>query len=352
MNIIKLIVILISIQGLLSSFALAKSNDDKPLVVGVTPLARLLSTKKHSAPANIISLNHSIISAEITGRALKIHVETGEYVKQGQRLVELDCRSYVLVKKQAKAGLRLVITQLNHAKKQFSRNQRLLKQGTIPRELYDKAEAAQLTALADIELKKTSIESTDLTIRRCQIMAPFTGQITQRMVQKGQLVTAGTPLLQLMQSNHREIKMALSSDELLTLKEAKIINFVVGGKKYKSTIRSIIQNIDELTRTLEVRLKLSKKNNQAAGLSGRIEWQGISKQLPAEFVIRRDNQLGVMVAENIIEGLGKVRFVSLPNAREGQSAITTLPAHTAIITSNRFRVKSGDMVEIQKAQSQ
>ena len=110
MNIIKLILIQITLQSFFVSSVFAKTDNDKTLVVGITPLEGLLSTAKHSAPANIISLNHSIISAEITGRALKIHVKSGSYVKQGKKLVELDCRSYNLAKKRAKAGLRLVIT--------------------------------------------------------------------------------------------------------------------------------------------------------------------------------------------------------------------------------------------------
>ncbi len=346
---IRLIIILIVLEALFASFAstaLAKTDGNKILVVGVTPLSTLLSTAKYSAPANIISLNHAVISAEITGRALNIFVETGAYVKQGKILLKLDCRSYILAKKQAQAGLKVAITQLNYAKKQYIRNQRLLKQKTIPRELFDKAEAAQLTALADIELKKASIEATDLSIQRCQIKAPFSGQITKRMVQKGQLVTAGTPLLQLMQNNHREIKATLSSADLIKLEAAKEITFNVAEKHFKTSIRSVVQNIDELTRTLEVRLKLPKGAKVAAGLSGRIEWSSTNKQIPAEFVIRRNNQLGVMLAEDIVEGIGKARFVPLPNAKEGQAASISLPSHSAIITNNRYRVQNGETIKI------
>jgi len=353
MKIIRLTLILIALEvsflffALCASSASAKSLEDNILVVGVTPLSSLLSTAKHSAPANIISLNHAVISAEITGRALAIPVEAGDYVKQGQKLVGLDCRSYILQNKLAKDGLKVAITQLNHAKKQFARNQRLLKQGTIPRELYDNAEAAQLTALADIELKKTSIESTQLTIRRCQITAPFSGQISKRMVQQGQLVTAGTPLLKLMQNNHREIKADISQEELFKLKKARKIRFSVGTKHYKTSIRSIIQNVDTLTRTYEVRLRLPKGVKLAVGLSGRIEWNDNNKLLPTEYIIRRNKQLGVMIAENIVEGIGKVRFVPLPNAKEGQPAKISLPGHTAIITNNRYRVKDGDVIRTQ-----
>ncbi len=349
MKIIKPILISLLLGTLLSSSLLAESNSHtrQILVVGVTPLANLLSTEKHSVPANIISLNHTVISAEITGRALSILVETGDYVSKGQKLVSLDCRSYVLAKKQAQAALKLAISQLNYAKKQFARNQRLLKQGTIPRELYDKAEAAQLTSLAEIELKKSVIESSNLTIRHCQINAPFAGQITQRMVQKGQLVTPGTPLLQLMQSNHREIKANVSAEELASLKKSKKITFTVNKKHFRTSIRSIIQNVDERTRTLQVRLRLPQKLNLAAGLSGRIEWQGNNRLLPAEYILRRDKQLGVMLVEDIVEGIGKARFVALPNAKEGQAAAVNLPSGSAVITKNRYRVQAGDTVKVQ-----
>ena len=347
-KIIILIFTLVVLEGSFLSSVLAQTMDKNILVVGTTMLNKLLSTAKHSAPANIISLNHTTISSEITGRALKIYVESGDYVKKGKKLVELDCKSYLLAQKQAKAVLKLAITQLNHAKKQFARNQRLLKQGTIPRELYDKAEAGQLTALADIELKKISIESTNLTIHRCVIKSPFSGQITKRMVQKGQLVTAGTPLLKLMQSNKKEVKTQLSLTDVEKLKASSIIKFVTSNTEFKVAIRSIIQNIDELTRTQEVRLALPNNTRVAAGRSGRIEWADINKQLPAEYILRRDNKLGVMTVVNIVDGVGKVRFIMLDNAKEGQASFISLPDYTAIITNNRYRVQDGDTVRVEK----
>lgn len=352
MNIKIFLLALLFIGSLEGLPAHAKTKNDKLLtIVGTAPLSSLLTTVKHSAPANIISLNHAIISSEITGRALKIYIESGSYVKKGKKLVELDCKSYILAKKQANASLRVTITQLNHAKKQFIRNQRLHKQGIIPRELYDKAEAAQLSALANIELQKASIESTELMIQRCQITAPFSGQVTQRIVQKGQLVTPSTPLLQLMQNKHIEVKTMLSPENVTRLKESSNIKFVSGKKIFKAAIRSVIQNINEKTRTQEVRLALPNNTHVAAGLSGRIEWNGTNKQLPAEYIVRRQKKLGVMLVKKNTKGANKAQFVSLANAKEGQATVISLPMNTKIITKNRYRVKSGDSVKIQQEKS-
>jgi RND family efflux transporter MFP subunit len=321
---------------------------DEPQIVGITPLSSILISTKNSSPANVISLNNSTISAEISGRALNIYAEVGEVVKKDQKLVSLDCRSYTLAKKQAEAALKVAMAQLDLAKKELIRSQRLIKKGTIPRELFDKTEANQQIAMADIEVKKAAIETSDLAIDRCTIRAPFAGQITQRMIQNGQLVVAGTPLFQLMQSDKMEISSKLSPADITKLADTSKLEFVAGDIRFKAQLRSVIQTIDQSSRTQEVRLSLPATETLAAGLSGRIEWNDKSKKLPTEYIQRRNASLGVMIAEDLVEGTGKARFIPLKNAIEGQPAEIELPANTAIINKNQFRVVDGQAIQFQK----
>jgi len=322
-------------------------SDTKLLNVSIAPLSSILISTKNSAPANIISLNNSTISAEITGRALTIRTEAGSFVRKGEKLASLDCRSYVLAKKQADAALKVAKTQLNLAKKQLIRNQRLVKNGTIPREIFERTEAAQQTSLADIELKKAVIENAQLTIKRCSIKAPFSGQITQRMVQQGQLVLPGTALFQLMEDEALEIKANLPAASIDKVKGSNSIEFVSGEKRIKTSIRSIIQNVDETTRTQEVRSTLPDTTQLAAGLSGRLEWSDGNLQIPTEYIQRKGQNLGIMIAEDIVDGTGKAKFISLKNAIEGQPASIDLPQQTAIINKNQYRVSDGQLISIQ-----
>jgi RND family efflux transporter MFP subunit len=337
---------LIKFLMLVSATTLFAENGSQ--IVSITPLSSILVSTKNSAPANIISLNNSTISAEITGRALKIYVEVGETVNKDQNLVSLDCRSYTLAKKQADAALKVGKAQLNLAKKELLRNQRLIKNGTIPRELFDKTEANQKTALADIDVKKAAIETARLAIDRCTIKAPFVGQITQRMIQNGQLVIAGTPLFQLMESDKMEIKSNLSPADIAKLNKTTELVFVSANKYIKSKLRSVVQSIDQATRTQEVRLSILNDSELAAGLSGRIEWNNKEKKLPAEYLQRRNTNLGVMIAVDIIEGTGKAKFITLDDAIEGQPASIHLPINTAIINKNHFRVDDGQTIHVHK----
>ncbi len=341
-------IVLLAFGSITFSKAMAEVDQTKSEQLAVTTktLSALLISAENSAPANVVSLNHSTISAEITGRAMMIEGEVGDQIKTGKRLVTLDCRSYLLAKKQAEAGLHIAKTQLNYSNKQYKRNQNLLAKRIIPRETFEKAEAGKLTAIADIQLKKVAIESSALAIKRCKINAPFSGQITKRLVQQGQLVTVGTPLFQIMQKNKLEIKTQLSPAQVSMLDDSPILEFVVGDKQFKSVVRSIIQSIDEASRTQEVRLSLPKGTKVAAGMSGRIVWNSKEQLIPAEYILRRNNQLGVMLAEDIVEGLGKAKFHPLSNAHEGQATKADLPIGSAIIVKNRYRVQDGQQIKI------
>ncbi len=322
--------------------------DDELLSVSVKPLSSLLIESKQSTPASAVSLNTSVISAEITGRAFKVYVETGDFVKARQRLVALDCRSYELAQKQAEASLKVSLAQLNLAKKQLRRNQQLIAKGTIPRELLDNAEAAQQTSLADIEFKKAQIETAKLAVDRCIIRAPYAAQVSNRMAQQGQLLMPGTPLFELMQSNRMEIKTNLSPENVASLEGLPLIEFVTDNERYKVKVRSVLQSVNETTRTQEVRLSIIDKVSIPAGLSGRIEWSSNKLQIPPEFVLRNRSSLGVMTAENTIENTAKAKFIVLPNAIEGQPVLTDLPKNTLVIDKNRYRVSDGQLISIQK----
>lgn len=328
-----------------SSSAIA---DTELLSVSVKTLSSLLIESKQSTPASAVSLNTSVISAEITGRAFKVYVETGDFVKARQRLVVLDCRSYELAQKQAEASLKVSLAQLNLAKKQLRRNQQLISKGTIPRELLDNAEAAQQTSLADIEFKKAQIETAKLAVDRCIIRAPYTAQVSNRMAQQGQLLMPGTPLFELMQSNRMEIKTNLSPANASSLETLSLIEFVTDKQRYKLKVRSVLQRVDETTRTQEVRLSLIDDAVIPAGLSGRVEWSSNKLQIPPEFILRNNANLGVMTAVNTIEGTAKAKFIALTNAVEGQPVLTDLPKDTLVIDKSRYRVTDGQLIGIQK----
>ena len=307
-------------------------------------LSELVFTTEYSAPATVVSLNDSSISAEIQGRAIKINAEVGDVIKRGQLLVELDCRSYQNTRKQAFAALNLSKSQLNFAKTQFNRNQRLLQRGVLPRENFDRSESELLTSRADISIKEVAIESAELAISKCSIYAPFTGQVTDKMVQQGQLVSPGSALIQLLQTDKLEIEAELSPFELKKARNSDRLRFVTDSLDIDVSLRSELKQLSKTSNTQQIRLTAKGSNSDAmiAGLNGRLKWKDSSRKMPPEYLVRRKDKLGVMVANN-----GKAKFHELIGALEGQPAAVNLRSSSQIIIVNRYSVEDGQAVVIE-----
>jgi len=123
------------------------------------------------------------VSADLPGTIDKIHFESGERVREGDVLVELDTR-------QEKAQLASLEANRDLAKINYDRAQELVKAGVISRSDYDSATAQQ---------KATEAQVGDIraAIARKTIRAPFTGVLGIRQVSLGQYLAAGQAIVSL-----------------------------------------------------------------------------------------------------------------------------------------------------------
>jgi multidrug efflux pump subunit AcrA (membrane-fusion protein) len=90
---------------------------------GVTsaPVGERLFFPRHSAPAEVASLNQASIPAEVEGRLLELSARVGDRVAAGQPLARLDCRDHELRLRQAQAGLEAAAAAQRLAERQLVR---------------------------------------------------------------------------------------------------------------------------------------------------------------------------------------------------------------------------------------
>src|SRR4029077_10269183 len=123
------------------------------------------------------------VSADLPGTVDKIHFESGQSVREGDVLVELDTR-------QERAQLANVEAQRDLASVTYGRAQELVKEGVISRSEYDSASAQQKATEAQVGDIKAAIA-------RKTIRAPFSGVLGIRQVSLGQYLAAGQAIVSL-----------------------------------------------------------------------------------------------------------------------------------------------------------
>ena len=99
--------------------------------------------------------------------------------------------------------------------------------------------------------------------------------------------------------------------------------------------------VNPRTLTREARLTVVEPSDIAIGAAGRLIWQGTQPMLPAHYMVRRADQLGVFVVQ-----AAQAVFMPLAQAREGQPAVIDLPPDTLLITEGRQRLQNGDPVKV------
>lgn len=306
-----------------------KAGEEPAELVRVSskPLSEILFFPEYSAPAKVVSLNDSLISAQINAQITSINKRVGDEVKQGEVLVALDCDDARLGKSSAQ-------TRLDLARKEVNRLSKLKKASAV---------TEQSLNIAETDLKQAGIafEQAQLQVDRCEVTAPFNGVVTERLAAQGELAAPGTPLLKLMDLSAIEIVAQIPVAAGPVLEQATDITFDWSGKQYKADIRNLSAVISTSNRNREVRLIFSD-DAASIGAAGRLRWQSNIPHVPADMLMQRDGETGLFVVDD-----DKARFVSISNARAGHPAIIHLPDDTPVIIDGRFGLNDGESIENQ-----
>lgn len=323
---------------LLLFLAAATALAESAIPVTVHPLEALLDTSEYSAPASVVARNQAALSAEISARIQAIPVLIGVPVERGDVIVQLDCRQYRSQLESARAGLADLQSRRRLAANQLQRARNLGKQRNVSEEVVDQRRTDLTSLEAQIRGQEAAIEQAQLQVERCAIRAPFRAAVLSRPAAVGEWATPGTPLIELVELDNREVSAALREAQLQALQKAATLHFEYLGRYRELAWRGTLPTVDAQTRTREVRLRF-RGEPAPIGSGGRVVWRGERNLLPAEYLVRRDGRLGVFVLDT-----DRARLHVLPEALEGQPARIELPADTRVIVAGRQRLGDGDRV--------
>ena len=324
---------------------------DEAIPVSVQPFAQLAMHPQQSAPATVVSDNHSRISAELTARILDIPARVGNHVEKGTLLAQLDPRDFELAVKRETAALAAVTAKLDLAEYELNRARSLSKQQAVSEQLLQQREAERNALSAEQQAQRAAAEQAQRQLDKTEIRAPFNAVILERLGQVGELASPGTPLLRIIDIDNLELAAKLTLSQAATLREAispdkpssekASLEFVSADQHYALRLRAITPALDTQARTQEVRLGFTD-TRPLPGASGTLVWSSAQASLPAELVSQRHGKLGVFIQIG-----DKARFVALTHANPGRPAVASFSPDTAIITKGRFRLRDGDTIRLQ-----
>ncbi|HLH53743.1 MAG TPA: efflux RND transporter periplasmic adaptor subunit [Verrucomicrobiae bacterium] len=195
-----------------------------------------------SAIGSIVAIQGVTITPELTGTVSSIAFESGASVSQGDLLVKLDTSS-------EEALLRAIEAQLDLARINLSREQKLREQNMVSQSELDSAEATMKQTQANADAERA-------LIAKKTIRAPFTGQAGIRQINLGQYVDAGKPIVWLQTVNPVYADFTLPQQNLALLTNGMPVRLQIDAypdRSFDGTLTAINPGLDQSTRSVGLR---------------------------------------------------------------------------------------------------
>lgn len=148
------------------------------------------------------------VSADITGRIVKLSVEEGAYVQQGQFLLQIDPTIYEANLQRARAAVSsseaaLVQARANRdqARRGYDRTKELQRQSPnlvtaeqveLAQTQYDVARAQASAAEFQVSQSRAAMQEATDQLSKTRIIAPMAGRVTRLAVEEGEVAVPGT----------------------------------------------------------------------------------------------------------------------------------------------------------------
>ncbi|MFH1123843.1 MAG: efflux RND transporter periplasmic adaptor subunit [Pseudomonadota bacterium] len=197
------------------------------------------------------------LSTEVGGVVKDYFADVGDRVKTEQPLVSIDPLDYRLALREAQASLAAAQARLEAATKAYARSKALLPQKAISPDTFDKYEAEYKSHEAALSQIKAMVDIAEAREKKTRISAPFPGIVARRLVEKGQTVGVGTPVMALVDLDAIRVRIHTAECDYVNVSRDDLVRVTVEAfpqKTFEGRIDRIGVKADERTNTFDVEI--------------------------------------------------------------------------------------------------
>ena len=236
----------------------------------------------------------------------------------------------------------------------MERYRQLYEQAAVSRAQYDQYVNAYEAALAASRQASAQYSQGTNQLDYSSLRASAAGVVSAINAEAGQVVSAGQPILTLVQDGEREVEISVPENRVEEVRTAQQINVsfwalpevVIEGK-----IREISPIADAATRTYKVRITLMnppEKIKLGMTASVQIAGTGVKNQaaleIPLSAVYQTDGSAGVWVVNNEIVSLKSITVGEFGNAKI--QVLSGLTPGETIVTAGVHKLREGQKVRL------
>jgi membrane fusion protein, multidrug efflux system len=244
-----------------------------PVPVVVKPVGRSSIPVELDGLGNVTPYYIDTIKSRVDGQLMKIYFNEGDFVREGQNLIEIDPRPYQVQEEMAEAALAHDQALLANSRVDLARYQMLVKTDAIPSQQLDTQVALVAQYEATIKQDGANINNAKLNLVYCRITAPITGVLGLRLVDPGNIVHASDAngMITIAQLQPISVLFTIPEDNLPSVVaklrrgvhlQADAYNRDFSQKLSSGTLLTLDNQIDPTTGTSKLKAIFENKDNK------------------------------------------------------------------------------------------
>lgn len=285
------------------------------------------------AQGTVRAKESATIAARVPGTIDELLVAEGATVKKGDVLFRVD-------RANLENAVKLAEVSDRKASLDFRRMTRLVAEGAVTRDAFEKAEVQAKSAALQLAVARKNLADSE-------VCAPFDGVITEKRRDMGDFVSPGAPVLRMDNTSAYEIRFALNASDYGKVKVGETVVRLApaaGAPTNGFPVAYRSPSVNPATRTFEIRIAVPKTDDLAPGMirdATVVFARTTSDALPAAAV----NPLNGTNCVAVVRG---GRLAVLPVAagveQNGMRAVRGVPPDADVVAAAMLLFNEGDEV--------
>jgi RND family efflux transporter MFP subunit len=219
------------------------------IVLEKAPLERVVD-------GTIEAINQATVSAQTSGRITEIFYDVNDFVPAGSVIMRLRATEQRAGLQQAQAVVQQALTREQEARQQFARVEGLYKDKVATKAEYDTALANRDAAQAQLAAVRAGLGAAQEGVAYTEVRAPYAGIVTRRLVQVGETVQPGTPLMSGVSLQYLRVNLELPQSIVEKVRAIRKAAIYVNEKRVEASSFTVFPEADSATHTFHARANL------------------------------------------------------------------------------------------------
>ncbi|MEM9341943.1 MAG: efflux RND transporter periplasmic adaptor subunit [Pseudomonadota bacterium] len=208
------------------------------------------------------------VSFELPGRLSEILVDEGDTVAEGQHVATLDTRLLNAERERLEASKAALEAQRKFAEQTVARQENLSDRGFASQAALDAAVAATDDLRSRIAEVDAALLSNGIQVEKSKVYAPFSGRVTERLVDGGESVSPSQGLVEIVEDGAPRLRVGVPLDITEADLAAAVIE--IDGVPSGARLISLRPDVDAVTRTRTAIFEVSGEAGVTFGQTARL----------------------------------------------------------------------------------